>query len=397
MKIFNKLYQHEATYIMPTYGRNRIILEKGRGAYLYDVAGKKYLDFIGGLATCPLGHSNPKVSSTIKKQATKLLNVTNLFYTQPQIALAKRLVGIAGFKGKVFFSNSGAEAVETAIKLARKYTKKKEIIATEKCFHGRTFGALSATWKAKFRKPFMPLVPNFKHIKYNSPAHLEKAITNKTAAFIVEPIQGEAGVVIPARGYLKEIRKICSKHGILLIIDEIQTGMGRTGTFFAYEQENIKPDVITVAKGLANGIPIGATIAKSKISNTFERGDHGSTFGGNSFSTAVANEVVDLILKKRLSNNAKIIGDYFLNELVKLKEKHSVIKEIRGKGLMIAIDLDSKAKDIVAKCMKYRLLSNYAAKNTLRFLPPLIITKREVNMCLYILDKVLGESSREKT
>ncbi|OGF66843.1 MAG: hypothetical protein A2Y62_19225 [Candidatus Fischerbacteria bacterium RBG_13_37_8] len=386
----------ESQYIMPTYRRSVVIFEKGRGAYLYDIKGKKYLDCISGIATCPLGHAHPVVTSALTKQAKKLINVTNLFYTQPQVELAKKLVSIAGFDGKVFFSNSGTEAIEAAIKLTRKYAQKKEIIAVENAFHGRTLGALSATHKARFREPFEPLVPGFKHIAYDSPSALVKAITDDTAAFFMEPILGEAGVILPSRGYLKEIREICSQRGILMVVDEIQTGMGRTGTFFAYQHEGIMPDIITLAKGLANGIPIGATIARAEIANAFEPGDHGSTFGGNSLATAVANAVVDFIIEKNLAEYAATAGAMLEEKLHSLKKNTPLIKEIRAKGLMIAIEVNALAKELVAQCLSKGLVINNTSDNTLRLLPPLIIGKRDIKKCITILSNILIGSDNKR-
>lgn len=387
----NKIFELESKYIMPTYTRQKVVFERGSGMYVYDTNGNKYLDFVGGIATCSIGHSNFKVSAAISNQAKKLLNITNLYYTEPQLLLAEKLTGLTGFKAKVFFSNSGTEAVEAAIKLARKFTGKPEIIATKNSFHGRTLGALSATWKPKFRHAFEPLVPCFKHIEYNDPKALDRAITKNTAAFLVEPIQGEGGVIVPSNGYLKEISKICIKKKILLILDEVQTGMGRTGTFFAYQSQQIKPDIITLAKGLANGVPIGATIAKEKIANAFEKGDHGSTFGGNSLAGLTANATIDYVLKNKLMKNVVTTGNYFINRLNNLAAKYDFIKDVRGKGLIIGMELSMEGKHIVKECLKKGLLINCCTEKVLRFLPPLIVTKKEVDKCIEILDKVFSQ------
>jgi acetylornithine/N-succinyldiaminopimelate aminotransferase len=387
----NKIFELESRYIMPTYSRPKMILHRGRGMYVFDTRGNKYLDFIGGIATCAIGHSNRGIRDVINRQANRLLNVTNLYYTEPQVILAKKLVKLSGLEAKVFFPNSGTESVEAAIKLARKYTGKTQIIAARHSFHGRTLGSLSATWKPAFRRPFAPLVPGFKHIVYNNPDALKKAITRKTAAFIVEPIQGEEGVITPKEGYLQEISIICKNAGILLIIDEIQTGMGRTGTFFTYQAENVKPDIVTLAKGLANGIPIGATIAKNRIANVFVKGDHGSTFGGNSFATAAANATIDYILKNRLIENVKEVGGYFIGELNKLKNRYTFIKDIRGKGLMVGVELSINGIKIVERCLRRGLLINCCGDKTLRFLPPLIVTMNDVNKCINILNHIFAE------
>jgi len=379
----------EEQYIVPTYTRGDVVFERGAGVYLYDIGGKEYLDFISGIGTAPLGHSNPVVVEAVATQCRKIINVSNLFYTEPQLELAEKLVKLAGMDGKVFFSNSGAEAVEAAIKLARKYTGKSGIIAAKGGFHGRTLGALSATWKEKFRLPFEPLVPGFKHISYDSLDQLEAAIDENTAAFIVEPIQGEAGIIIPTDGYIKEVRRICQMRGILLIIDEIQSGLGRTGKFFAYQHEHILPDIVVLAKGLANGIPIGATIARSEIASAIQRGEHGSTFGGNSLSAYVACKVVDYILQNKLIGEADRMGNYFIEKLKKLAEQHSSIKEIRGKGLIVAIDVQDGAKDIVQRALQKGLVINNTSEYTLRFLPPLIIKKEEIDKCISILEELI--------
>ena len=386
----HSIYKLESGYIMPTYSRSKVVLEKGNGLWVFDRDRNKYLDFIGGIATCPIGHSNPVLVKAVERQVGKIINTTNLFYTEPQVLLAEKLSQLSGIKSKVFFSNSGAESVEAAIKLARKFTGKTDIIATEHSFHGRTFGALSATWKPKIREPFKPLVPGFKHIKYNNSNALKGEITSKTAAFIVEPIQGEGGITVPSNGYLKEVSDICTKRDILLIVDEIQTGLGRTGKFFAYQNEGIKPDIITLAKGLAGGIPIGVTIAKSKVADAFAKGDHGSTFGGNSLSTSAANAVVDYILKNKLMDNATVVGKYFTDKLKQLAHKYSFIKQVRGKGLMVGMELFIEGKDIVEKCLRRGLLINCCTEKVLRFLPPLTVTKKEVDICVGILDDVFS-------
>ncbi|MEK6868735.1 MAG: aminotransferase class III-fold pyridoxal phosphate-dependent enzyme, partial [Nanoarchaeota archaeon] len=288
---------------------------------------------------------------------------------------------------KCFFSNSGTESAEAAIKLARKHTKKPGVISTKHGFHGRTFGSLSATWKEKIRQPFKPLLSNFKHVDYGNATAVEKAIGKNTGAVIVEPIQGEAGIIVPPHGYLKQLRKICDKHEILLIVDEVQTGCGRTGKFFAYEHEKIKPDIVMLAKGLANGIPIGATIAKEKIASSFKSGDHGSTFGGNPVACAAANFTIDYIIKNKLMNNAKKQGNYLINKIKSLDSNN--IKQIRGKGLMIGLNTKTNAKDIVKKCNEKGLLINSPEKNILRFLPPLVINKKIIDESLKILGSVL--------
>lgn len=387
-----QIIELEKKYLMHVYSRPNFVIDHGSGCYIFDKEGKKYIDLVGGLATCILGHGNEELADIVKEQIKKITNPTNLYYSEQQVILAEKLAKLSSLD-KCFFSNSGTESVEAAIKLTRKHTKKVGIISTKHGFHGRTFGSLSATWKKKIRSPFKPLLSNFKHVEYGNANAVEKAIDEKTGAVIVEPIQGEAGVIVPKQGYLKELRDICDKHNILMIIDEVQTGCGRTGKFFAFEHEKIKPDIITVAKGLANGIPIGATIAKEEIAESFVQGDHGSTFGGNPISCAAANFTVDYILNNKLIDNAAQQGDYLIKKLISLNRNN--IKEIRGKGLIIGIELKNKtkkidkAKEIVEKCNEKGLLLNSPSKNILRFLPPLIINKEIIDDSMEILLETL--------
>ena len=382
-----KIIGMEKKYLMHTYSRPGFVIDYGKGCYVFDKNGKKYIDLVSGLATCPLGHGNKELANAVKKQIEKLTNPSNLYYSEQQVLLAEKLVKLSKLD-KCFFSNSGTESAEAAIKLVRKYTKKPGIISTKHGFHGRTFGGLSATWKEKIRQPFKPLLSNFKHVDYGNAAAVEKAIGKNTGAVIVEPIQGEAGIIVPPKGYLKNLREICDKHGILLIVDEVQTGCGRTGKFFAYEHENIKPDIVMLAKGLANGIPIGATIAKEEIASSFKSGDHGSTFGGNPVACAAANFTLDYIAKNKLIANAEKQGKYIVEKISSLNFEN--VKEIRGKGLMIGIGVKANAKEIVKKCNEKGLLINSPEDNTLRFLPPLIIDKNLIDEAIKILRKIIN-------
>jgi len=381
-----KIIQLEKKYIMHTYSKPGFVIDHGKGCYVFDKNGKKYIDLVGGVATCILGHGNLEFATSVKEQVKKITNPTNLYYTEQQVILAKKLAKLSGLD-KCFFSNSGAEAVEAAIKLTRKHTKKIGIISTKHSFHGRTFGSLAATGKEKIKKPFKPMVEGFKHVDYGNVKAIEKAIDKKTAAVIVEPIQGEAGIILPDKDYLKKLREICDKRNILLIIDEIQTGCGRTGKFFAYEHSKIKPDIVVLAKGLANGVPIGATVATDKVAASFVKGDHGSTFGGNPVSCAAANFTIDYIIKNKLISNAEKQGKYIVKKIESLNSND--VKEIRGKGLMIGIDIKSKAKDIVKKCNINGLLVNSTDEHTLRFLPPLTINKKVINEAIKILNGAL--------
>ncbi len=282
----------EKKHIMQTYTRPSFVIDHGKGCCLFDKEGKKYIDLVGGIATCILGHGNKGFAKAVKKQAEKATNPSNLYYSEEQAMLAEKLAKLSGLE-KSFFSNSGAESVEAAIKLTRRHTKKFGVIAMNHGFHGRTMGSLSATWKEKIKAPFRPLLEGFKHVEYGDAAAVEKAIDGNTGAIIAEPIQGEAGIIIPPSGYLNQLREICDKHNLLLILDEIQTGCGRTGKFFAFQYEKIKPDIVLLAKGLANGVPIAVTLAKEEVAASFEKGDHGSTFGGNPVSCAAANYTVE--------------------------------------------------------------------------------------------------------
>ncbi|MDD5503188.1 MAG: acetylornithine/succinylornithine family transaminase, partial [Candidatus Thermoplasmatota archaeon] len=348
--------------------------------------GKKYLDFITGIACVPLGHGNKYVANAISRQAEKLVQVSNLYYTEPQVVLAEKLAKLSGLE-KCFFGNSGAEANEAAIKLAKKVTGKKKFIAFEHGFHGRIGGSLAATWKEKYRLPFMPLSPDVTFVKYNDFADLEKAATGEIAAIIIEPIQGEAGIIIPDKGYMKKVEKLCREKSILLIADEVQAGNGKTGKFFAYLHEGIKPDIVTTAKGIANGVPIGVCISRAGLD--FEKGNHGSTFGGNCLACAAANATIDYILKKHLMENAVEMGNYFVKKLEGLMKKKGSITAIRGKGLMIGIDIKADAKQVANDCIKKGLLVNNAADHTLRLLPPMVINKKHVDEAISILESVL--------
>ena len=335
-----KIKSMEKEHVMQTYGRYDLVIDHGKGSYVYDKEGNKYLDFISGIACVPVGHANKEVSLAVSKQMDKLVQVSNLYYTSEQVVLASKLSKLSGLS-KCFFCNSGAEANEAAVKLAKKITGKKKFIAFEESFHGRTTASLALTYKEKYKKPFLPLNPDVVFVKYNDIEALEKVITSDVAAVIIEPIQGEAGIVVPDAGYLKKVSLLCKKKKVLLIVDEVQTGNGRTGEYFAYLHEDIKPDIVTLAKGLANGIPIGVCISDYE----FGKSEHASTFGGNSLSCAAANATIDYILDHKLMKNASKMGEYFMEELGKLGK--SVVK-VKGKGLMIGVELNSnKSKEVI--------------------------------------------------
>ena len=380
--------------IMNTYRRFPIALRKGSGTRLWDVNGREYLDLVAGIAVCNLGHCHPNVVAAIQDQADNLMHVSNLYYTEKQAQLARLLVENS-FADKVFFCNSGAEANEAAIKLARKYahenmeTDKFELITMKDSFHGRTMATITATGQEKFQFGFTPLLAGFSYVPFNDLTALEKAITAKTCGIMLEPIQGEGGVIIPDAQYLAGVRDICDRHGILLIIDEVQTGMGRTGKLFAYEYSKIKPDIMTLAKALGNGFPVGAMLATNEIAKAFAPGNHASTFGGNPLAMAASVATVKTMLQGGILEQSCQTGEYFLSRLKKLRQKHRIITEVRGRGLMLACGLSVEGSDIVNECLKRGLLINCIGGKTLRFVPPLIITTQEVDQAIDILDAVM--------
>lgn len=391
-----QIMEIDKQHYMPVFARYDIVLSHGEGPYVYDNEGNKYLDFLAGIAVNVLGHAHPKLVEAIAKQAGKIIHCSNLYYTEEQAVLAESLAVLSGLD-KVFLANSGAEANEGAIKLARKYGKtlhddKLEIITAEHCFHGRTLATLTATAQPKYQKGYEPLPAGFSYVPYNDIEALKRAVNKNTCAVLLEPIQGEGGVHVPDEEYLRQVRELCDANGALLIFDEIQTGMGRTGQMFAYQHYGIKPDIVTMAKGLGGGVPIGAFIASDKVANTFGPGDHGSTFGGNPLACAAANAVLNVMESEKLVNNAYEVGQYMLSELLKLKDKYpSLITEVRGKGLMLGTKLTQPGRDIVAKCLEKGIIINCTAGDVLRFVPPLNINKGHVDEVVAVLDKVLAE------
>lgn len=391
-----KFIDESNLYIMNTYKRFPIVLRKGRGMKVWSTDGKEYLDFVGGVAVNILGHCHPKVVMAIQKQAQRLLHVSNYYHIGPQIRLAKLLIQHT-FADKVFFCNSGAEANEAAIKLARKYSKEHinpdrfEIITAENSFHGRTLAALTATGQEKFQKGFEPLVPGFKHVPFNDGDIIRQAITNNTCAIMLEPIQGEGGVKIPYPDYLKEVRKICDENSLLLILDEVQTGMGRTGKFFAYEHFGITPDIMTIAKGLGGGVPIGAMLATDKVASAFQPGTHASTFGGNPLVCAAAVTTIETLLEDGfILDQCNRMSEYMKERLGKLKEKFpALITDIRGLGLLIGMELKRECETIVNACLEKGVLVNCTTGNVLRFIPPLIVQKGDIDHLINVLEKAL--------
>ncbi|MGD9232859.1 MAG: acetylornithine transaminase [Desulfobacterales bacterium] len=380
--------------IAKTYNRFPIVLTKGQGCYLWDTEGRKYIDFVSGIAVCNLGHAHPKISEALSKQADVLLHVSNLYYTEPQIELAYRLTQNS-FADRVFFCNSGAEANEAAIKLARKYFKDKGekerygIITMEKSFHGRTMATLSATGQDKIKKGFEPVLEGFDHIPFNDIDALQKSIGPSTCAVLLEPIQGEGGVRCPEPDYLKAVRRLCDETGILLIFDEIQTGMGRTGKLFAYEHFGIEPDIMTLAKALANGLPIGAMLAREDVAESLGPGAHASTFGGTPIVTAASVQVIKMLLEENIIRHGEEMGVYFKKKLSGLKAGHESIVDVRGMGLLLGMKLNIEGDAIVNSCMEKGFLINCIQGDILRFIPPLIIEKEEIDALIECLDELL--------
>ena len=380
-------------YVANTYARYPILLVRGKGTRVWDLEGKEYLDFVSGLAVCNLGHCHPKVVKALQDQAEKLIHVSNFYYIEPQIQLASLLCQHS-FADKVFFCNSGAEANEGAMKLARKYAKEKmgkdhyEIITMEGSFHGRTLATLTATAQEKFHKGYEPLMPGFKYVPFNDIGAVKNAIDPKTCAVMVEPIQGEGGVNCPSEGYLKALREICDEKELLLIFDEVQVGMGRTGKLFAYEHEGVEPDMLTLAKSLAGGVPIGALLIKKGVADSFMPGDHASTFGGNPLATAAGVAALTTIFEERMLENCQRMGDYFLSQLEEIKKKFPLVKEVRGKGLILGAELKIEGSAIVKEMLKKKILINCTMGNVLRFLPPLIVTKEEIDRVVFSLEEV---------
>ena len=385
-------------FVMHTYSPIPLVIDKGKGVKVWDKEGKEYLDFISGIGVNAIGHSHPKILKAIKEQSEKLLHCSNLYYIEPQVKLAKKLCHLS-FADKVFFSNSGAEANEAAIKLARKFGTKKsgeenkcyEIITMENSFHGRTLTTIAATAQTKYQKGFSPLPSGFKYAPLNNLEEVKKLISEKTCAIMVEPIQGEGGINVATESFLKGLREICDKEKILLILDEVQCGLGRTGKLFAYQHYGIEPDIMTLAKPLGGGLPIGATLAKEGAASCFEPGDHASTFGGNPLVCASALAFLKVIEEENLVEKARQRGEYFKNKLEELKKNFPFIKEIRGKGIMIGVELKFEGKDIVNKCREEGLLINCTSKNVLRFLPPLIIEENDIDQAVNILHRVLSK------
>jgi acetylornithine/N-succinyldiaminopimelate aminotransferase len=380
-----------------TYQRFPVVFIKGNGTKLWDTEGRSYTDFVAGIAVCNLGHAHPRIYEVLALQAQTLLHVSNLYYTRPQIELASWLVKNS-FADRVFFGNSGAEANEAAIKLARKYFKERgednrfRIVAMERSFHGRTLATLSATGQEKIRKGFEPVLSGFDFVPFNDAGALRSQIGPSTCAVMLEPIQGEGGVRCPDQNYLKTVRQICNETGTLLIFDEIQTGMGRTGRLFAYQHFGVEPDIMTLAKALANGLPIGAMLAKENIASAFGIGSHASTFGGTPVVTAAALEACKILVEDNIIENARSVGQYFKEKLHDLQTRHPIIEEVRGLGLLLGVQLKIDGRPLVMQCMQNGFLINCIQEKILRFIPPLIISTEEIDQLVACLDQILSQA-----
>jgi acetylornithine/N-succinyldiaminopimelate aminotransferase len=382
--------------IAKTYKRFPVVLAKGSGCILYDTEGRSYTDFVAGIAVCNLGHSHEGVVKAVSDQAQTLTHVSNLYYTIPQVELAAWLVQ-QSFADRVFFCNSGAEANEAAIKLVRKYYNERgesnrfRIITMENSFHGRTMATLSATGQDKIKKGFDPVLEGFDYVPFNDINALQSKIDSHTCAVMLEPIQGEGGVRCPDAGYLKAVRQICDDRGVLLIFDEIQTGMGRTGRLFAYEHFEVEPDIMTLAKALANGLPIGAMLAREQVAEAFGPGAHATTFGGTPLVTAAAFEVCKTLVQGNVISQGREAGAYFKEKLLWLKERHDVVVDIRGLGLLLGIKLAISGESLVNQCLQRGFLINCIQENILRFVPPLIVKKEEIDALIKCLDELLQD------
>ena len=395
-----ELKQSAEQYLMGTYARQPISIVRGRGSKVYDLEGREYVDFVGGIAVNVLGHGHPDLVLAIQKQAAQLIHTSNLYYTEPQVKLAQMLVDHS-FADQVFLCNSGAEANEAAIKLVRRYSHDKygpgrfEIITMKQSFHGRTMATLTATGQEKVQKGYEPLLPGFSHVTFNHLAELEQAVNDKTAAVMLEPIQGEGGVHVASREYLKAIRDLCTQRDILLIFDEVQTGMGRTGTLFAYEQLGVQPDIMTLAKGLGGGVPIGACLATALVTKAFGPGSHASTFGGNPLACAAALAVLRVLLEGRVLDQARRMGEYLSKGLSECKDCHHMVRDVRGLGLLQGMEVEMDARTVVGDCLKRGLLVNATGEHVLRFAPPLIITQPEIDRLLETLSQIFDRHAAQ--
>ena len=390
-----EIVEIENKIMAQTFAKRDRTITRGKGAVVWDINGNEYIDCTGSYGVAVVGHCHPKVVEAVQKQVETLIACHASFYNDTRSKLLQKLIALAP-KGmdRVFLSNSGAESVECALKLARKYSGKTEIISMMGAFHGKTMGALSATWKKKYRKAFMPLVPGFKHVPPNNLEKIKAAISDNTAAVLVEPVRGEGGVLPPSDDFLPGLRELCDEKGVLLIFDEVQTGFGRTGKVFACEHWNVVPDIMCLAKSVAGGLPMGVTFAKEDVMAAFQRGEHSSTFSGNPLVCAAASAAIDVLVEEKLPERAATLGNYFKGKLNGLAEKHKIVREVRGLGLMLGMEMRFDVYNILMGCMDRGVLVLDAGRNVVRFLPPLVIKKEQIDKVVDTLDAVMEKDNR---
>ncbi len=390
-----QIVELETKIMANTFAKRGLVITRGKGALVWDINGKEYIDCTGSYGVAVVGHCHPRVVEAVQRQVETLIACHASFYNDARSELLEKLIGLAP-KGldRVFLSNSGAESVECAIKLARKYSGKHEMIAMVGAFHGKTMGALSATWKKKYRGPFMPLVPGFKHVPPNNLEKVKEAITDQTAAVLVEPIRGESGVRVNSDDFLPGLREICDEKDVLLIFDEVQTGFGRTGKVFACEHWNVVPDIMCLAKSVAGGLPMGATFAREDVMAAFKRGEHSSTFSGNPLVCAAASAAIDVLIEEKLPERAATNGNYFKGKLEALAEKHRIVREVRGLGLMLGVEMRFDVYNILLDCMEQGVLVLDAGRNVVRFLPPLVIEKEQIDKVVKALDAAMEKENK---
>jgi acetylornithine/LysW-gamma-L-lysine aminotransferase len=387
----------ETRYLANVFAKKQVVLTRGKGTLLWDINGKEYLDCASSYGVAALGHCHPKVVEAVKAQAEQLITCHSCYYNDKRAEFIEKIVQITpNGLDKAFLSNSGAESVECAIKLARKYTGKPEIIALMGGFHGKTMGALSATWDKKYRAPFMPLIPEVKHVAPDNADKIREAITDKTAAVLLEPIRGEGGVRVPPYGYLQEIREICDEKSVLLMFDEVQTSFGRTGKLFGCQNWNVTPDIMCLAKPFAGGLPIGITVAKENVMSSLKVGEHSTTFSGSPLVCAAGCAAIEALVEEKLADKAAVNGEYFKLKLEALKSKHKIVKEVRGLGLMLGMELRHDVLNVILKSLEKAVLVLDAGRTVVRLLPPLIIEKAQIDKAIEVLDTVLGEEENER-
>jgi LysW-gamma-L-lysine/LysW-L-ornithine aminotransferase len=393
----NAIMDTENRYLANVFSKKPVVITHGKGATLWDINGKEYVDCASSYGVAALGHCHPKVVAAVKAQADQLITCHSCYYNDKRADFMKKLVNITPKSlDKAFLSNSGAESVECAIKLSRKFTGKTEIIALMGAFHGKTMGALSATWDKKYREPFLPLIPDIKHVAPDNPDKIREAITDKTAAVLMEPIRGEGGIRVPPDGYLQAVRQICDEKRILLILDEVQTSFGRTGKLFGCQNWDITPDIMCLAKPFAGGLPIGITVAKENIMASLKVGEHSTTFSGSPLVCAAGCAAIDALIEEKIADKAAINGKYFKSQLEALQAKHKIIKEVRGKGLMLGMEMRFDVHNILLKAQSKGVLVLDAGRTVVRLLPPLVIEKVQIDKAVAVLDEVLGEEENER-